>query len=248
MEHAVRALNERWRKTFYESEQLDRIIRELRGSSMPPRLAGGWRSCSRSPKQRIAAQHGLSPVSFAVYELLAPPWPREKFRLLRTEPWTSRRRVARAIERAIQRGRTLSRDAPGYQAGAAREELVRGRDRMAVRFGESTRVCCSAQRRRKTVQITVDGGGVQARRFERRVAGDAQRAAWIMAAAPRRRWPPRRSAAERCLTWAATCVCWSPTSGLSVRRPLAVPVTVNGGVRQSQRALVAWCGRRPPAN
>ena len=81
MEHAVRAqINERLEANpaFFEklSEQLERIIEELR-----QRLIDAAEACRRMAELRrqiqgetdIAAQHGLSPVSFAVYELLAGP-------------------------------------------------------------------------------------------------------------------------------------------------------------------------------
>ncbi|MCY4110397.1 MAG: type I restriction endonuclease subunit R, partial [Chloroflexi bacterium] len=81
MEHAIRAqINERLEANpaFFEklSEQLERIIEELR-----QRLIDTAEACRRMAELRrqiqgesdIAAQHGLSPVSFAVYELLAGP-------------------------------------------------------------------------------------------------------------------------------------------------------------------------------
>ena len=113
MEHAVRAqINERLAENpaFYEklSEQLDRIIQELR-----QRLIDAAEACRRLAALRkqvqseadIAAQHGLSPVSFAVYELLAPPSVAAgetsgSYRTALDEQTTA---VARAIERAIQR-------------------------------------------------------------------------------------------------------------------------------------------------
>ena len=79
MEHAVRAqINERLAENpaFYErlSEQLERIIRELR-----EQLIDAAEACRRMAELRnrvqseaeIAAEHGLTPVSYAVYELLA---------------------------------------------------------------------------------------------------------------------------------------------------------------------------------
>ena len=113
MEHAVRAqINERLAENpaFYEklSEQLDRIIQELR-----QRLIDAAEACRRLAALRkqvqseadIAAEHGLSPVSFAVYELLAPPSvavgeTSGSYRTALDEQTTA---VARAIERAIQR-------------------------------------------------------------------------------------------------------------------------------------------------
>ena len=113
MEHAVRAqINERLAENpaFYEklSEQLDRIIQELR-----QRLIDAAEACRRLAELRkqvqgeadIAAQHGLSPVSFAVYELLASPSVAAgeasgSYRTALDEQTTA---VAREIERAIQR-------------------------------------------------------------------------------------------------------------------------------------------------
>ena len=79
MEHAVRAqINERLGENpaFFTtlSEELDRIIRELR-----ERLIDAAEACRQMAELRgqvmseadIAAQHGLSPVAFAVSELLA---------------------------------------------------------------------------------------------------------------------------------------------------------------------------------
>ena len=79
MEHAVRAqINERLAENpaFYErlAEQLERIIRELR-----EQLIDAAEACRRMAELRsqvqseaeIAAEHGLTPVSYAVYELLA---------------------------------------------------------------------------------------------------------------------------------------------------------------------------------
>ena len=112
MEHAVRAqINERLAENpaFYEklSEQLDRIIQELR-----QRLIDAAEACRRLAALRkqvqseadIAAEHGLSPVSFAVYELLASPSVAAgeasgSYRTALDEQTTA---VAREIERAIQ--------------------------------------------------------------------------------------------------------------------------------------------------
>ena len=79
MEHAVRAqIHERLAENpaFYErlSEQLERIIQELR-----EQLIDAAEACRRMAELRkevqseaeIAAKHGLTPVSYAVYELLA---------------------------------------------------------------------------------------------------------------------------------------------------------------------------------
>ena len=78
MEHALRAqITERLadNPVFYEklSQQLERIIQELR-----QKLIDSVEACRRMAALRghitteaeVAAQHGLSPVSFAVYELL----------------------------------------------------------------------------------------------------------------------------------------------------------------------------------
>ena len=78
MEHAIRAeIHERLAENpvFYEklSQQLARIIEELRN-----RVIDAAEACRREEALRhqirseadIAAQHGLSPVSFAIYELL----------------------------------------------------------------------------------------------------------------------------------------------------------------------------------
>ena len=80
MEHAIRAqIHERLadNPVFYEklSAQLARIIQDLRN-----RLIDSAEACQRLAALRqelhseadIAAGHGLSPVSFAIYELLAP--------------------------------------------------------------------------------------------------------------------------------------------------------------------------------
>ena len=79
MEHAVRAqIHERLAENpaFYErlSEQLERIIRELR-----EQLIDAAEACRRMAELRsqvrseaeVAAEHGLTPVSYAVYGLLA---------------------------------------------------------------------------------------------------------------------------------------------------------------------------------
>ena len=79
MEHAVRAqIHERLAENpaFYErlSEQLERIIRELRDQ-----LIDAAEACRRMAELRsevgaraeVAAEHGLTPVSYAVYGLLA---------------------------------------------------------------------------------------------------------------------------------------------------------------------------------
>ena len=78
MEHAIRAyINTRMadNPTFFEklSEQLERIIRDLRNN-----LIDSAEAARRSDEVRrqlqaeedIATQHGLSPVSFAIYELI----------------------------------------------------------------------------------------------------------------------------------------------------------------------------------
>ncbi len=78
MEHAIRAeISERLsaNPVFYEklSEQLERIIQDLRNrvidSAEACKLYAAIRRVIRSEAD-IAAEHGLSPVSFAIYELL----------------------------------------------------------------------------------------------------------------------------------------------------------------------------------
>ena len=81
MEHAIRAqIHEGLsaNPVFYEklSEQLSRIIQDLRN-----RLIDSAEACRRYAEIRrlirseadIAAEHGLTPVSFAIYELLDEP-------------------------------------------------------------------------------------------------------------------------------------------------------------------------------
>ncbi|MGE0229794.1 MAG: type I restriction endonuclease subunit R [Dehalococcoidia bacterium] len=85
MEHAIRAqIKERVAENpvFYErlSEALERIIRELRA-----RLIDAAEGCKRlavlrsqiNREEAIAAEHGLTPVSFAVYGLLSGDTPRD---------------------------------------------------------------------------------------------------------------------------------------------------------------------------
>ena len=126
MEHAVRAqINERLaaNPAFFEklSEQLERIIEELR-----QRLIDAAEACRRMAELRrqiqgesdIAAEHGLSPVSFAVYELLAGPgaggsssdsesptagnYVRESAGAYRIAPDDELTAVARRVERVIR--------------------------------------------------------------------------------------------------------------------------------------------------
>ena len=96
----------------------------------------------------------------------------------------------------------------------------------SVRFGGTTiqyHVRRSA-RRRKTVDITVDGAGVQVAVPQDTPDEDVRaivrrRAPWILAHAPEAllEAPPRGSSAgRRCPTWDATCA-WSSRSGMCVR-------------------------------
>ena len=91
MEHALRAqINERIDENpaFYErlSEALDRIIRELRA-----RLIDAAEACKQLAELRTeirreettASEHGLTPVSFAVYGI--PRW-----RRLQRRAWCAR--------------------------------------------------------------------------------------------------------------------------------------------------------------
>ena len=124
MEHAVRAqINERLGENpaFFTtlSEELDRIIRELR-----ERLIDAAEACRRMAKLRgqvmseadIAAQYGLSPVAFAVCELLAAGDGNETAGIARaTEiegayrpaPDVEVAAVAREVESAIERHRDV---------------------------------------------------------------------------------------------------------------------------------------------
>ena len=124
MEHAVRAqINERLGENpaFFTtlSEELDRIIRELR-----ERLIDAAEACRQMAELRgqvmseadIAAQHGLSPVAFAVSELLAagdggetPGIARatEGEGVYRTAPDAEVADVARQVESAIERHRDV---------------------------------------------------------------------------------------------------------------------------------------------
>ena len=120
MEHAVRAqINERLGENpaFFTtlSEELDRIIRELR-----ERLIDAAEACRRMAELRsqviseadIAAQYGLSPVAFAVCELLAAGDGFEQAGIAqategevgyRTAPDADVAAVAREVESAIER-------------------------------------------------------------------------------------------------------------------------------------------------
>ena len=124
MEHAVRAqINERLAENpaFYErlSEQLERIIRELR-----EQLIDAAEACRRMAELRsqvqseaeIAAEHGLTPVSYAVYELLAAGDGGEPAAdgaaaegngVYRTKLDADLTRVARQVEGAIERHRDV---------------------------------------------------------------------------------------------------------------------------------------------
>jgi len=120
MEHAVRAqINERLGENpaFFTtlSEELDRIIRELRD-----RLIDAAEACRQMAKLRsqvlseadIAAQYGLSPVAFAVCELLEAGDGYEEAGIARaaegeggyrTAPGADVAAVARKVDRAIER-------------------------------------------------------------------------------------------------------------------------------------------------
>ena len=124
MEHAVRAqINERLAENpaFYErlSEQLERIIRELR-----EQLIDAAEACRRMAELRsqvqseaeIAAEHGLTPVSYAVYELLAAEDGAEPAAVgtaaegngvYRTKLDADLTSVARQVEGAIERHRDV---------------------------------------------------------------------------------------------------------------------------------------------
>jgi type I restriction enzyme R subunit len=123
MEHAIRAqIKERVGENpvFFErlSEALERIIRELR-----QRLIDSAEACRRMSALRmqmrqeesIAHEQGLTPVSFAVYELLAdrpgdgsaPRGVREEANGYRTEFDDRLKDVARAIDEVIQEHRTI---------------------------------------------------------------------------------------------------------------------------------------------
>ena len=210
MEHAIRAqIHERLadNPAYFEklSAQLSRIIEDLRN-----RLIDSAEACKRQSALRhqiqseaaIAAEHGLTPVSFAIYELLdgysREPVPAETVReetdSNRTHFDEEVKNIALEVEKALSKHRTvvdwesnldvqreMRRDIkhalrptgdyteerldamaipdrrPGPPEGRA--VIQRGR----IRFGDTTieyEVRRSA-RRRKTVQITVDGGGVQ---------------------------------------------------------------------------------------
>ncbi len=123
MEHAVRAqINERLGENpaFFTtlSEELDRIIRELRD-----RLIDAAEACRQMAKLRsqvlseadIAAQYGLSPVAFAVCELLAAGDGNEtagiaratEREVYRTAPDAEVAAVAQDVESAIERHRDV---------------------------------------------------------------------------------------------------------------------------------------------
>ena len=90
-------------------------------------------------------------------------------------------------------------------------------ERSSVRFGDTTidYDVRRSERRRKTVQITVDGGGVQvaapmATPVSELRAIVRKRRPGYWARRPMRYWRPRpsaSSAARRCRTWAATSAC-----------------------------------------
>ena len=100
MEHAIRAyISTRLadNPVFFEklSEQLERIIRDLRNQVIDAAEAARREDEVRRQvraEEDIAAEHGLSPVSFAIFELIRPETgipPREHgpSRTSRTPPW-----------------------------------------------------------------------------------------------------------------------------------------------------------------
>jgi len=122
MEHAIRAqIKERVAENpvFYErlSEALERIIRELRA-----RLIDAAEGCKRlavlrsqiNREEAIAAEHGLTPVSFAVYGLLSGDTPRDNERGIAEEgegyaaEFDERlKTVARDIDAVLQEHRAI---------------------------------------------------------------------------------------------------------------------------------------------
>lgn len=122
MEHAIRAqIKERVAENpvFYErlSEALERIIRELRA-----RLIDAAEGCKRlavlrsqiNREEAIAAEHGLTPVSFAVYGLLSGDTPRDTERGIAEEgegyaaEFDERlKTVARDIDAVLQEHRAI---------------------------------------------------------------------------------------------------------------------------------------------
>ena len=127
MEHALRAqIKERVEENpaFYErlSEALERIIRELRA-----KLIDAAEGCKRlaalraqvTQEEAIAAEHGLTPVSFAVYGLLAgqasgaaedaggPHGVAEEIPAYRAEFDSRLTETARSIDAIVQRHRTI---------------------------------------------------------------------------------------------------------------------------------------------
>ena len=227
MEHAIRAyINTRLadNPAFFEklSEQLERIIRDLRDHVIDS--AEAMRQADLLKRQLhteedVAAEHGLSPVSFAIFELIrtrdgdtAPgSMGRAGPQGRRPGPGGSHQAARRRGRVAVQPGRAAA-DAAGYQAGVAplgelrrapagragqpdsRDGPAAGRmkpEQGSVRFGGTTiqyHVRRSA-RRRKTVDITVDGAGVQVAVPQDTPDEDVRdivrrRAPWILAHAP----------------------------------------------------------------
>ena len=153
MEHAIRAqIHEGLaaNPAFFEklSEQLARIIEDLRN-----RLIDSAEACRRYAEIRqlirneteIAAEHGLTPVSFAIYELLdgrsrkpSRPLRCGMSETLTERSSTSRRRTSalevesvivrsqRRCRLAVERGDQAA-DAPGHQAQAQAHRRLHGR-------------------------------------------------------------------------------------------------------------------------
>ena len=121
MEHALRAqIKERVGENpvFYErlSEALERIIRELRAKVID--AAEGCKQMAMLREQAtreeaIAAEHGLTPVSFAVYGLLVSKTPADSSAVADdTVPYDSEfddglTEVARSVDRVIEKHRSI---------------------------------------------------------------------------------------------------------------------------------------------
>ena len=212
MEHAIRAqIHERMagNPVYYEklSTQLDRIIQDLRNQ-----VIDAAEACRRQLALRkqvrseadFAAKHGLSPISFAIYEMLESIESRETTTagVLQEEQASYRTHFDKGLRsvalncRRTQLSKHLdivdwqandevqTNDATGYQApvascrrfhGAADRQPSRPHrgigglekcpmnSRDKIRFGDTTIEynIRRSTKRRKTVQVTVDGGGVQ---------------------------------------------------------------------------------------
>ena len=156
MEHALRAqIKERVEENpvFYErlSEALERIIRELRA-----RLIDAAEGCRRLAELReqvtheeaIAAEHGLTPVSFAVYGLLADKGagaggPSDGYREVAedvagydTEFDSSLTGVARTIEDVIHEHRAIIDWRENLDVQREMRRDIKRRLREAKRYGE----------------------------------------------------------------------------------------------------------------